>query len=103
MSASWTALADGECREFELPAGEGTSACFVVRYHGRFYGYRNQCPHRGAPLNWQPHQFLTVERDMIQCALHGALFRIEDGSCVYGPCAGSRLEPINWPPEQSDG
>jgi nitrite reductase/ring-hydroxylating ferredoxin subunit len=31
---------------------------------------------------------------MIQCALHGALFRIEDGYCLYGPCQGASLHPL---------
>jgi nitrite reductase/ring-hydroxylating ferredoxin subunit len=28
------------------------------------------------------------------CATHGALFEIEDGKCVYGPCLGRSLAPI---------
>ena len=32
---------------------------------------------------------------------HGALFRLEDGVCVAGPCAGERLKP--WPVAVIDG
>ena len=28
---------------------------------------------------------------MIQCANHGALFVIENGECVAGPCSGEAL------------
>ena len=30
----------------------------------------------------------------IQCATHGALFRLVDGLCVYGPCAGEYLTAV---------
>jgi nitrite reductase/ring-hydroxylating ferredoxin subunit len=31
---------------------------------------------------------------MIQCATHGALFLIESGECVAGPCAGQSLQAL---------
>ena len=31
---------------------------------------------------------------MILCATHGALFRIEDGHCLSGPCVGESLTPL---------
>ena len=30
----------------------------VVRRAGQVYAYKNRCPHRGVPLEWQPNQFL---------------------------------------------
>ncbi|MBW8734832.1 MAG: Rieske (2Fe-2S) protein, partial [Asticcacaulis sp.] len=38
---------------------------------------------------------LSSRGDMILCSWHGALFRIKDGYCVGGPCAGDRL--TKWP------
>jgi nitrite reductase/ring-hydroxylating ferredoxin subunit len=67
---------------------------FVVHYQQQFYAYRNHCPHLGLELNWQPDQFLTVDNNLIQCSTHGALFLIEDGECVSGPCSGQALEAI---------
>jgi nitrite reductase/ring-hydroxylating ferredoxin subunit len=32
---------------------------------------------------------------MIQCAHHGALFLIENGECVTGPCAGQSLRKVD--------
>ncbi|MFP6798982.1 MAG: Rieske (2Fe-2S) protein, partial [Pseudomonas sp.] len=31
---------------------------------------------------------------LIQCATHGALFLIESGECVAGPCAGQSLQEL---------
>lgn len=72
---------------------EGQSL-FAVRLHGRVYLYRNRCPHLGIELNWLPDQFLDVEETLIQCATHGALFLIETGECVSGPCVGEALQPL---------
>jgi len=33
---------------------------------------------------------------MIQCANHGALFVIESGHCVSGPCSGQKLRKIQF-------
>jgi nitrite reductase/ring-hydroxylating ferredoxin subunit len=67
---------------------------FIVRKDNRFHGYINRCPHTGVNLNWQADQFLNTDGGLIQCSTHGARFRINDGYCVYGPCAGQRLVPI---------
>jgi nitrite reductase/ring-hydroxylating ferredoxin subunit len=56
--------------------------------------YLNRCPHRGTPLNWVPNRFLTDDREHAICATHGALFRIDDGRCIAGPCAGDSLVPV---------
>lgn len=67
---------------------------FAVRREGIAYFYINRCPHRGVPLEWQPHQFLDPSASLIQCATHGALFLIESGECVAGPCAGQSLAAL---------
>ena len=67
---------------------------FIVRQGERVYGYLNRCPHTGAPLDWMPDRFLDLDEKHIQCAMHAALFRIEDGYCVSGPCAGASLTPL---------
>ena len=66
----------------------------VVRTACGLYGYRNRCPHTGAPMEWEPDQFLDYTGTLIQCGIHGALFRIEDGYCVSGPCARQSLQRI---------
>jgi nitrite reductase/ring-hydroxylating ferredoxin subunit len=74
--------------------GEEDVDVLVVRKGAGIRAYRNRCPHTGAPLDWTPGQFLSADGKHIQCAMHAALFEIEDGSCIEGPCAGDRLEPV---------
>ena len=84
-------LADGSSRGFEL----GESSCFAVRNQaGEVFVYANSCPHLGVELEWLPDQFLDADGALIQCATHGALFVIETGLCVSGPCLGQNLRPI---------
>lgn len=71
-----------------------TREIFIVRRDGQVYGYVNSCPHTGASLEWQPDQFLTEDETLIICGMHGALFQIEDGLCVSGPCFGHSLESV---------
>ena len=68
---------------------------FVVRRGGRVWGYVDRCPHAARPLAPIEDRYLTREKDLLLCSAHGALFRIEDGLCIAGPCAGERLVP--WP------
>ncbi|HKX10668.1 MAG TPA: Rieske (2Fe-2S) protein [Stellaceae bacterium] len=79
---------------FRLGSGTETRAIFVVRRDGRVVAYENSCPHTGSPLDWRPDVFLDLEKRHILCATHGALFRIEDGYCLAGPCAGKGLKPV---------
>ena len=83
-------LAEGQSRGFEI----AEEKLFAVRKDGRLYAYRNCCPHRGIPLEWLPDQFLDASASLIQCATHGALFLIESGECVAGPCAGQSLQEL---------
>jgi len=81
--------------------GERTSL-IAVRSGGTLSLYVNSCPHILAPLDFIPGQFLTPEKDMIICSSHGALFRIEDGECVHGPCIGKHLTPISYSIKDGD-
>ncbi len=92
----WQDLDDGSSRGFaDVSAEDGGHGVFLVRQGDKVYGYRNRCPHTGAPLEWQTDQFLDFDRSFIQCALHGALFRIRDGYCLRGPCAGQSLDRVS--------
>ena len=73
--------------------GEPTQL-MAIRKDGLVHVYKNICPHIGAPLDFTPGQFLNLERNFIMCSTHGALFQIEDGQCVSGPCQGQSLEPV---------
>jgi nitrite reductase/ring-hydroxylating ferredoxin subunit len=85
------ALVDGSSRGFDIDGQK----LFAVRRDGQVYVYINRCPHRGVGLEWTPDQFLDPSNSLIQCATHGALFLIEDGECVAGPCAGQSLTRVD--------
>ncbi len=88
-------ITDGGARNFVLQIGEAFFYGFVVRQGEAVFGYVDLCPHQGRPLTPKLDDYLTPDKKLIACAWHGALFRIEDGACVGGPCAGARLTP--WP------
>jgi len=90
-------ILEGEAKEFTLE--EGT--LFAVRRDGELYTYVNWCPHLGIPLNFMPDQFLDGDGHFIECINHGALFEVESGVCVSGPCQGESL--ILAPHEVRDG
>lgn len=89
------------CASSELPEGQSRGfrvaglSLLAVRRQGQAYLYRNRCPHRGVALEWQPDRFLDSSGSLIQCATHAALFLIETGECVAGPCAGQSLQAID--------
>lgn len=67
---------------------------FIVKKNKKIYAYVNSCPHTGGPLDWTPDCFLDEEGNHIVCANHGALFRIRDGLCLYGPCRNQCLRAL---------
>lgn len=79
---------------FELGKGEERRSCVLVRRGNAVWAYENRCPHTGAPLDWRPGQVLSPEGTHIQCALHLAQFRMEDGLCIHGPCVGQFLRAV---------
>lgn len=88
-------LGDAGSRSFTLRMqNDMIEDIFVVRRRAEVFAYRNHCPHTGSPLDWQPDQFLNLEATLIQCATHFALFKIEDGHCISGPCKGQSLTSV---------
>lgn len=88
-------LKENHSKGYTLSINNRQLSLFVVHSGGKFYAYENHCPHTGVNLNWQPDQFLDITEQHIQCATHGALFRIEDGLCEWGPCLGQGLRHLN--------
>lgn len=94
-------IAEGAARGFVLQIGARHFHGFVVRRGGAVHGYVDRCPHMGVPLARELDQYLSPLSNHIACGWHGALFRVGDGRCVGGPCAGSAL--IAWPVTVRDG
>jgi nitrite reductase/ring-hydroxylating ferredoxin subunit len=74
---------------------------FAVRKDGEYLVYLNCCPHAGALIDHIPGKFFNKDGSLLRCGMHGALFRIEDGECVDGLCAGDQLTRL--PAEVKEG
>ncbi|HEX8300439.1 Rieske (2Fe-2S) protein [Sphingomonas sp.] len=94
-------IPDNTARNFVLEMRAGRFHGFVVRKGEEVHGYVDRCAHMAIPLAQQLDQYLTPDGALIQCSWHGALYRIEDGICVGGPCTGARLQA--WPVAVRDG
>lgn len=94
-------IADGQARNYVLQLRAGRFHGFVVRRGEAVFGYVDICPHAGLPLAQQLDSYLTSDGALILCSWHGALFEIDGGRCVGGPCVGRGLTP--WPVAIVDG
>ena len=94
-------IADGKARNFVLQMKAGRFHGFVVRKGDAVHGYVDRCPHAGVPLTQTLDDYLTPSGALIACNWHGALFTIDAGLCVGGPCVGQRL--TRWPVAVIDG
>jgi nitrite reductase/ring-hydroxylating ferredoxin subunit len=102
MSEATQPMAKPLCALEEIPDGAAKGFCLrepgwpmleilVARAGERVFGYVNSCPHVGSPLDWAPDQFMDPAGEYLMCATHGALFQVEDGLCISGPCPGASL------------
>ncbi len=85
---------DGAGKGFLLGEGPGRLDIMVLRTGERVFGYLNSCPHAGTPLDWVEDAFMSEDGSHVMCHTHGALFRVEDGYCIDGPCTGDSLTPL---------
>ena len=88
------AIPENGARGFSVETPHGPRDVLLACRNGRIYGYLNRCPHTGVNLDWVPDRFLDRSGEYLQCATHGALFRIHDGFCIHGPCAEQSLQPV---------
>jgi nitrite reductase/ring-hydroxylating ferredoxin subunit len=86
-------LPDGGARGFD-PLGRGHDTVFAVRRGRTVRVWADRCPHHGTPLPWRKDAYLNAARDRIVCNAHGALFELDTGLCVQGPCVGESLRPL---------
>ncbi|MDD2610229.1 MAG: Rieske 2Fe-2S domain-containing protein [Giesbergeria sp.] len=87
-------IPDGSARGFD-PGGVGRDTVFVVRRGDCVHGWYDQCPHEGlTPLPYRRHHYLNKAGNRIVCFAHGALFEIDSGQCVRGPCLGQALRSL---------
>lgn len=88
-------IEESGAKGFAIPVEGGRPREILVARRGdAAYGYHNVCPHAGTSLDWMPDKFMSHDRRFLLCATHGALFEVETGLCVAGPCTGARLRPV---------
>lgn len=99
MSESWAEwsvarfdeLPDPGAKGFLVGDGDWPFRGFVVRQDAGVYAYANVCPHQRHALDLVADDFLVSGGQLIRCASHGAMFTLQDGQCVAGPCVGQHL------------
>jgi len=84
-------LEEDQARGIEI---DGKSVV-LVKKDGQVHAYLNWCPHLGIELNFIPDQFLDSDNAFLMCANHGALFEIDSGHCLSGPCSGDALMKVD--------
>ena len=84
-------IPEREARAYETPNGD---TIFITQRDGMFYAYKNVCPHLQVELEFLENQFLNRDQEYIECSTHGALFLVETGECISGPCLGQSLEKV---------
>lgn len=88
-------IAEGEARGFG-PLEGYRRKILVLRRNGTLHAWLDACPHYpgGTPMAWKTDAYLNGEKTHIACHSHGALFDMESGECVLGPCLGQQLTRI---------
>ena len=85
----------GKAVVFDVLLWGRPSRAFALRFDGRVVAYMNRCAHVPTELDWQPGEFLDLDKRWIICSIHGATYEPADGHCVLGPCRGERLMPLD--------
>jgi nitrite reductase/ring-hydroxylating ferredoxin subunit len=84
----------GKAIVFDVMLWGGLARAFALRFDGKVVAYLNRCAHVPTELDWQPGEFLDMDRRWILCSIHGASYEPADGHCVGGPCGKGRLMPV---------
>jgi nitrite reductase/ring-hydroxylating ferredoxin subunit len=84
-------IPEREARAFDTDDGR---TIFITQRDGAFFAYNNVCPHLQTELEFLENQFLDRDGEYIECSTHGALFNVESGECISGPCLGESLEKV---------
>ncbi|MCB0404210.1 MAG: Rieske 2Fe-2S domain-containing protein [Bdellovibrionales bacterium] len=75
---------------------------FVVRRGKVYYAYLNRCQHLPVTLDLNDNEFFTHDKKYLQCHMHGAVYEIDSGLCVGGPCQGASLIKLKLEEEEDE-
>ena len=85
----------GLAQVFDVLLWGQPARAFALRFDGRVVAYVNRCAPAPTEMDWQPGQFLDMDRRWILCSIHGAAYEPADGRCVGGPCGRGKLMAID--------
>jgi nitrite reductase/ring-hydroxylating ferredoxin subunit len=91
----------GRALVFDVLLWGSPARAFALRFGGRVVAYLNRCAHVPTEMDWQPGEFLDMDRRWILCSIHGAAYEPADGRCVAGPCGSGRLMTLHT--QEHDG
>lgn len=94
-------FAECSTRSFEFKIRGQIFQGFIVRKNGKFFAYQNICQHLPITLDLNDNLFLDHDRKYLQCHMHGAMYEMESGLCIAGPCQGARLVSLELEEEET--
>lgn len=84
-------IEEGSATNAVIKLADGHRHLILTRKADEVNVFLNSCPHTGVRLDWKVGVFLTVDKTHLQCSTHGALFELDSGFCVAGPCINQCL------------
>jgi len=85
----------GRAFVFDVLQYHQPARAFVLRFDGRVVAYLNRCAHVPTEMDWQPGEFLDMDKAWILCSIHGATYDPRNGRCVAGPCGRGHLTVLD--------
>jgi len=93
-------FSDLSTRSFQVVVKGKLFQGFVVKKGGRYFAYQNLCQHLPITLDLRDSDFFTHDKQFLQCHMHGAMYEVETGFCIAGPCQGARLVALELQEEE---
>jgi len=82
LCASEQLLDRGQALVFDVLQYGQPMRAFALRYDGQVVAYLNRCVHVPTEMDWQPGEFLDMDKRWILCSIHGASYEPANGRCA---------------------
>lgn len=89
-------------RPFETKVKGRTFQGLIVKKNGKYFAYENLCQHLPITLDLNDNHFFNHDKSYLQCHMHGAMYEIETGLCIAGPCQGANLVALELREEDEE-
>ena len=74
---------------FDVLLWRAPARAFALRFDGQVVAYLNRCAHVPTEMDWQPGEFLDMDKRMDPLLDPRRRLRAADGRCVGGPCGAA--------------